>query len=143
MMLKNLALGLCCFILLCASTVGWAEIINNPSRHTLQINTNFTSVIGKPSWLLIMRDTETGQVWPYLFDIREKNNSWVAFVLGGKTYKITASTLTFGPLAIVRNFCHLEDGVIESKSFFITITGALSPDPNAMRCNILKYRDAL
>ena len=34
---------------------------------TLQIYTHFQTFIGKPTWLLIVRDVETGLVSPYIF----------------------------------------------------------------------------
>lgn len=109
---------------------------------TLQVNTHFTSIIGNPTWLLIIRDVNTGVVLPYVFDIRNNDNFWVAFTVG-RSYRITASTLKFGPFAKINNFCHLENGIITDKSFWITLSGELSPNPKSFKCNVTKYLNAL
>ncbi|MBV8801533.1 MAG: hypothetical protein JO131_00955, partial [Gammaproteobacteria bacterium] len=41
---------------------------------TLNIYTQFKQFVGKPSWLLIIRDVETGLISPYIFDIRNNEN---------------------------------------------------------------------
>lgn len=106
---------------------------------TLQVYTHFTSVVGKPTWLLTIRDEQSGQVLPYIFDIRNNNNFWVAFT-AGHTYRVTISSLDFGPYAKIKNFCHLENGIITRKSMWITLSGELSPDPNRVRCHVTKYQ---
>lgn len=113
-----------------------------PIGQTLQVNTHFKSVIGNPTWLLIIRDVNTGVVLPYLFDIRNNDNFWVAFT-SGRSYRITASTLKFGPFAKINNFCCLENGIITDKSFWITLTGELSPNPKSSKCNVTKYLNTL
>lgn len=107
---------------------------------TLQIYTNFKSIIGKPSWLLIIRDVDTGLVSPYLFDIRNNDNFWVAFTYG-HNYRITASTLQFDGCAEIKNFCRLENGIISGKSMYMTLSGMLTPDPHTLTCNVMKYGD--
>ncbi|MCC2666374.1 MAG: hypothetical protein K0S63_290 [Gammaproteobacteria bacterium] len=104
----------------------------------LQINTRFLNVYGKPTWLLIVRDEETGRVLPYLFDIREKTNFWIAFTYG-HTYKVTASNLVFGPYAKVKNFCHLEKGILTGQSMFITLKGVLAPTESSFKCYVQQY----
>ncbi len=106
----------------------------------LQINTHFRIVYGKPTWLLIVRDVETGLVSPYLFDIRKEDNYWVAFTYG-HTYQVTASSLTFGPRANIKNFCHLENGILAGQSMTITLTGELAPVTSSYHCHISKYKD--
>ncbi len=108
------------------------------SGQTIQINTNFRSITGKPVWLLILRDTDTGVVKPYIYDIRTNNNSWLV-MSPGNHYIITASTLKFGPFAITHNFCHLEDSALAGKSMSINITGDLTPSSKTYKCRILKY----
>jgi hypothetical protein len=107
---------------------------------TLQIYTNFKSILGKPSWLLIIRDVDTGLVSPYLFDIQKNDNFWVAFSYG-HNYRITASTLQFEGCGEIKNFCNLENGIISGKSMYMTLSGVLSPDPLTLRCNVMKYGD--
>jgi hypothetical protein len=106
---------------------------------TLQINTQFRSVMGKPTWLLIIRDVNTGVVIPYIFDIRENSNFWVAFTYG-HSYRITASTLKFGPFAIIHNFCLLENGILTGKSMVIRLSGRLTPYRGSSICHVTKYR---
>lgn len=112
----------------------------DPFMHTLQINTLFKQVYGKPTWELILRNTETGQVWPYLFDISKRNNSWTAFILA-RSYRVTVSKLQFGPFGNINNFCGLENLDLSDQSLYLTLTGKLSPVPNTFRCRLMKYRD--
>lgn len=108
---------------------------------TLQINTHFRYVVGKPSWLLIVRDSQTGLVSPYLFDIHNNDNFWVAFTYG-HDYKVTASTLTLNGSCIIKNFCGLENGTLSGQSMVMTLTGALTPDTRYLKCNVLHYSDS-
>lgn len=104
----------------------------------VQITTHFNSILGKPTWLLIFRNVETGDVLPYLFDVRKNSNFWMTFPIG-RAYRITASNLKFGPYAKIDDFCCLEDGIIVDKSIIINITGALSPDPKSVKCVVTKF----
>lgn len=108
---------------------------------TLQINTRFRSIIGKPVWLLIIRDVDTGIILPYLFDIKNNQDFWVAFTFA-RNYQITVSELKFGPFAIIHNFCHLEGGVMSGKSMILTLTGDLTPSPQTSTCHNLTYNDS-
>lgn len=110
------------------------------NTETLQIYTNFKTFIGKPTWLLVLRDVQTGLVSPYVFDIRNKNNFWVAFSYG-HSYQITASTLTFGKFAVIHNFCGLENGILPGISLYLTLTGILTPDKNTISCHIESYQN--
>lgn len=107
---------------------------------TLQIYTQFRYIVGAPTWLLIIRDVDTGLISPYVFDIRNNDNFWVAFTYG-HNYKVTASTLTFGRFAVIKNFCNLENGILSGKSMYMTLTGILTPDPKSLRCRVIKYSD--
>lgn len=42
-----------------------------PLGQTLQINTHFNHIYGEPVWLLVLRDVQTGQVLPYIFDLKK------------------------------------------------------------------------
>lgn len=114
----------------------------SPLGQVLQISTHFTSLIGKPTWLLIVRDEETGLVSPYIFDIRNNDNYWVAFTFG-RTYRVTSSSLKFGPYAKITNFCNLENGIISGKSYWVTLSGVLTPDVNTVKCRLIKYKNDL
>lgn len=107
---------------------------------TFQIYTHFQSVIGRPTWLLIIRDVETGLVSPYIFDIRNNDNFWLALTYGHH-YKVTNSSLKFGKFAVIHNFCHLENGILSYKSMFITLRGVISPDPESSNCYVRQYKD--
>lgn len=109
-------------------------------KQTIQINTHFHCVFAKPTWLLIVRELDTGRVLPYIFDIVNNDNFWVAFSTSHH-YQITASTLKFGPYAVIHDFCHLEGCPVSDKSFFVRLRGDLTPNPNTMRCIVSKYRD--
>lgn len=105
---------------------------------TLQISTNFRSVSGNPTWVLEVRDTETQLVVPYIFDIKQNDNYWVAFTFG-HVYKVVSSELQFQSGKKFHNFCHLQNGVIRNKSMYITITGDLRGRPDSYKCIVKKY----
>lgn len=106
----------------------------------LEISTHFSSIIGKPSWLLEIREVETGRVLPYIYDVKNEDNYWIAFTTG-RSYRVVASTMTFGPYAKIKNFCNLEDGVLSGKSMQIILTGQLTPDTHNFRCRVIKFAD--
>lgn len=112
----------------------------NVPGQTLQINTRFTKIYGKPTWLLIVRDVDSGKVSPYIYDIRDNDNYWIAFTYG-HSYRITASSLSFGPYAKIKNFCNLENGVISGESYWIYLTGEMSPDTHRFQCHVEKHKD--
>lgn len=131
-------------ILLCISIAIFSKMtmVNaaNLIGQTLQINTRFHSITGKPVWLLVLRDADTGVVVPYMYDIRNNDNFWLALSYG-RNYIITASTLKFGPFAMIHNFCHLENGILSGKSMIITLSGDLTPAPVTFKCHVVKYND--
>ncbi len=106
---------------------------------TLQITTHFDSIMGSPTWLLILRDVNSGAVFPYIFDIKNNNNYWVAFTTG-HSYRVMASTLTFGPYAKIKNLCNIENGILKGKSLGISLSGTLSPDPHQFRCRVMPFQ---
>ena len=111
---------------------------NDGVGQVLQINTHFRTLYGTPSWLLIIRDVDTGRVLPYQFDILKESNFWLAFTYG-HTYRITVSSLTFGPYAKINNFCNLENGTLTGQSMMINLTGVLSP-VNSYHCHVSKFK---
>lgn len=117
-----------------------AAFAQNPFGQTLQISTHFRHVVGHPTWLLIVRDVETGVVSPYLFDIHDNDNFWIAFTFG-HSYRVTASTLKFGPFAIIHNFCHIEDGILSRQSMIINVSGSLTPLRGTSKCETMKYNE--
>lgn len=125
-----------CLISLLLITSSFA---NSPLGETLQVSTHFRSIVGKPTWLLIVREVESGRVLPYVFDIRNNDNFWLAFT-SGRSYRVTASSLNFGPYAKIRNFCNLEDGIINGESYLVSLTGDLTPSPTSFRCKVVKYK---
>lgn len=111
-----------------------------PMGQTLLIQTHFSDVVGKPEWLLVVRDVQSGVVLPYLYEIKNNDNFWIAFT-AGRTYRVTASTLKFGPYAKIHNFCGLENGILTGKSMSISLTGELSPNPNSFKCHVSQFSD--
>lgn len=126
----------CLFFL--ATPFSHAESMNGFGQ-TVQIYTHFTKIIGKPTWLLEIYDIDSNQVLPYLFDITEQDNFWVAFSFG-RNYRITASTVRFFPFpATIHNFCHLEDGILSGKSLYVTLSGPLTPARQSIQCHVMRY----
>src|SRR3990167_102337 len=134
-----LMIGLTATFLL-AGTNAFAQRMDNFGQ-TIQIRTNLSSFVDKPSWLLIIRDIEHNQVIPYLYDFTEESNYWLAFTYS-KNYLITVSELSFSPSGRkIKNFCHLESmGAIQrGTSLQIDITGKLTPRAYTSNCQVLKY----
>lgn len=139
---------------LCVTTfsVYAQKMVGDGFGQTIQITTRFHSFVGKPSWLLVIRDLDHDESVPYLFDITRGEDFWVAFTYG-RNYLITASTLQIESYKSwrnsyknykIHNFCNLEShGRIQrGESMFVTITGDLSPNTDTYTCNILKFTDA-
>jgi hypothetical protein len=134
---------LCQAVLLSLCLFGNANVIasENPLGQTFQINTHLDSYVGKPSWLLIITDVQTGQVMPYLFDITSNDNFWVQFTFA-HTYRVSASELHFGPPDdIIRNFCHLQGGILDHESLVINLSGRLTPKRNTAQCTVSHYKE--
>lgn len=121
----------------------------NPLGQIIHIRTRLHSFVGRPSWLLVIRDVDNGQNIPYLYDIHRGHNTWFAFTLG-RNYLILASTLSFSPYSRhpyrsvkVHNFCHLESNgrIIRGQSLHIYLEGELSPYPERFTCNVVRYYD--
>ncbi len=128
---------------ICINMLCWAipAQAQTPFGQTLQINTHFRSIIGKPTWLLILRDLDTGVVSPYLFDIMNNDNFWIAFSFG-RNYIITVSNVKFGPFAIINNFCHIENKILSGKSVIISLSGDLTPSRTTINCHAIIYNDS-
>jgi len=131
-----------CSRLLVSYLLSYAILANayNPLGQTIQIHTALSSIVGRPSWLIIIRDINNGQVLPYLFDITDRDNVRVFFTFG-QAYQITASHLQFNDHTLLSNFCGLNGSLFINHSLFITIKGKLTPNPNTFHCNILSYID--
>lgn len=152
MLNKKTALAIC-FVLTSLSCVknSLAQNLDNPLGQTLQIYTRLHSFVGKPAWLLVIRDIDTNENIPYLFDIRKGNDFWLAITYG-RNYLITASTLqvsVYNPRCNqykkykIHNFCHLESNgrIIHGQSMSITLKGDLSPYRHSYSCQVLRYAD--
>jgi hypothetical protein len=106
---------------------------------TLQINTHLRSITGKPTWVLVLRDIESQKVLPYMFDIKNNDNYWIAFSLS-HTYQVVSSNLRFDAHNEINNFCGLEDTHINGVSMLINLTGRLTPDAGTSHCNTIKFK---
>lgn len=113
----------------------------------IQIHSRLHSFVGRPSWLIVVRDVDHNQNIPYIFDFRRGNNFWFAFTFG-RNYLISVSNLQFSPCrrnpyrsTRSNNFCNIEsDGrIIHGKSMTIMISGGLSPDPCTYTCHAVTY----
>src|SRR5688572_12978243 len=98
---------LCCLLFLSILTLS-TQALSAGMQQTVQINTHFRSVLLKPTWLLILRDMESGQILPYIYDVRGNDNFWLAFSME-RTYRVTVSNLQFGKYAVIHNFCNLQN----------------------------------
>lgn len=146
-MVSRIMMKKCLLIVGFVFLLGSGSLFANPDQddfgQTIQINTQFHSFLGHPSWLLVIRDLDHGQNIPYLYDFDRGTNFWLAFTYGGN-YLITASTLTFNPYhQTVNNFCGLESRgrIMRGVSLYITMTGDLTPHSTTFRCRVLKMNE--
>ena len=147
-MLKNVILYLVLFIFL--TPASYADEDNEGFGQTIQIYTRLHSFVGKPSWLLIIRDIDNNENILYLLDFKRGKNFWVAFTYG-RNYLITVSELQFSPyrrdpyhIKKIKNFCQLESWgrIIRGKSLYITINGELTPNTDTFSCHVSRYADS-
>lgn len=116
---------------------------------TVLITTHLDHFVGLPTLLLIIRDIDDGINIPYLFDIRQGDNAWVAITYG-HDYLITASKLTIVKYEprynayrnfVTNDFCHLQSSgrIHRGTSMSVEVTGDLSPNRNLYNCNVTVY----
>ena len=146
----NTKFTLCLSLLLLSFS---AHAADDGLGQTIQIHTRFHSFVGKPSWLIIIRDVDNGQNIPYVFDVKRGENVWVALTYS-RNYMITVSNLQFSPYHVypnrenpytstkINNFCNLESHghIIRGESLYITLEGNLTPY-NTYECHVSSYRD--
>src|SRR5579883_513339 len=82
MLKKFLYHGLLLFLCLTASSAYAQPIGPDGLGETIQIYTRFRSFLGKPSLLLIIRDVDSDQSIPYLFDVTRGDDFWFALTYG-------------------------------------------------------------
>lgn len=140
----------CLLILYYTINIVYAQPTADEIGQTIQIKTRLHSFVGRPSWLIIIRDLDHGQNLPYLYDFDRAENFWLAFTYS-KNYVIIASTLSFSPYrhdpyrtVKIHNFCNLESNcrVLRRTSVAVTLTGDLSPNPDTYSCYVTKFPDA-
>jgi hypothetical protein len=112
----------------------------NPFGQTLQINTTLHALSGHPVWFIELRNEESGEILPYQYEIKDFDNFWLALSYG-RSYRIVASVLQFEGHNTIHNFCHIEDGILDGKSYIITLTGNLIPYHNNYNCHATKYKN--
>jgi hypothetical protein len=139
--MKNLFMMI---VLLVAGSPLWSFANPDSLGQTIQIYTQLRAFVGKPTWLLVIRDVDHGQNIPYVYDFKRGDNFWMALTYG-RNYLIVASTLVFNPYEKLKtnNFCNLESNgrIIRGDSLYITINGYLSPNTNTYTCNVSRYTD--
>jgi hypothetical protein len=113
---------------------------DNPLGQTFQINTRLDSYVGKPAWVIIVKDVATGQVVPYFFPIYEQDHFWINFTFTN-AFRVILSELQFGPPDVtIKNFCHLQDGILDRESLIISLTGKLTPDRSTSFCSVQRFK---
>jgi hypothetical protein len=139
MAIKNFCLAALLSLSVTAIAPSYAQ--DNPFGQTFQINTRLSSYTGKPSWLIIITDVQTGQVIPYLYDITENDSFRVNFTFA-HAYRVTASELQFGPPeGSIHNFCHLQNGIYRNESLVINLSGDLTIDGRTSECHVMRYKE--
>jgi len=115
---------------------------------TIRITTRLNSYVGKPSWLLVIRDVDHSRTIPYVFDFQRGENTWLAYTFGHH-YLITISNLQM-PTYIashndyknyqINDFCHLQSNgrVQNGVGMDITITGDLNAKHH-YQCQAIRY----
>jgi hypothetical protein len=140
LIIKCLALSAALF-----AQLGFAqEMPDNGIGQTIQIQTRLHSFVGKPAWLIIIRDIDHNENLPYLYDFTTGTNYWITLTYG-IDYLVTASELTFNPYGrTIKDFCNLESmGHIERGiSMVVDLSGDLTPNTASYRCHIMKFKDS-
>ena len=106
----------------------------------VQIDLRLQTFVGHPSWLLILKDNDSQQVYPYIYDVQSEYHTWLAFSYT-HNFQIIASELSFGPFAKIHNFCHLENLKFHGESLNIVLNGSLTPVPDTSHCLKQRYQD--
>lgn len=118
----------------------------------IRIHTRLHSFVGKPAWLIIIRDLDNNQTLPYLYDFTRGENVWFAFTFG-RNYLILSSSLQITMYRSrynkyktfkIANFCNLESNghIIRGQSIRINLSGDLSPtNHDGYTCEVTHYRD--
>jgi hypothetical protein len=152
MLNKNLIKCLLMTTFLCIpSTLAYAQGGEDGLGQTIQITTRFSSFVGKPSWLFIIRDLDHDQNIPYFFEIKRGDNFWLAFTYS-RNYLISVSNMQIETYQSrynkfknykISNFCHLESNghILKGESVFVTIGGDLTPNSDTYTCHVSKYKD--
>lgn len=128
-----------------------ADIGRDGLGETIQIYTRLHSYVGKPSWLVVIRDIDNNQNIPYIFDITRGDNFWFLFTYG-RNYLILTSTMHITNFRSryddyteykIRNFCNLESNgrIIRGESLYITVAGDLTTNMNGINCHISHFKD--
>lgn len=115
----------------------------NNTGQILKINLNLQRFIGKPAWLIVIRDVDHNQNIPYLYDITRNQDYFVALTYGHDYYVVT-SEMTLNPYDVkIRNFCGLESmgAIHRGISMDIMVSGKLTKNRNLVSCRVLKYVD--
>lgn len=150
--LRHVGLFLVVVFAALAASMSIAMVGSDGLGQTVQINTHFRSVVDKSSWLLMIRDVDHNQNIPYVFNLTEGDQNWVAFTYS-RNYLILASTLqmyTYDAYANqykmyrIANFCNLESRgrIVRGKSVFVQAGGSLRPRGHAYTCQVSAYSDA-
>lgn len=142
MIIKRIGMTIAAFIFSLSAMAGGIA-------QTIQINTYLSSFVGKPKWLLIIRDVDNGVSIPYEYTVTRGTNFWLASTQSSN-YLITASVMHFTTYNSrkntykehrINNFCGLESNgrVIRGKTFYITLSGMLSPNPRTVNCQVSRF----
>lgn len=140
---KLIPLGLLTLFLPCAQ----AALLITDVGQTIQIETRLRSFVGRPTWLIEIRDVDHNATIPYIYDISTGHNQ-LLLLTRGHNYLITASTLHFSPYSEqpycsrkIHNFCRLESHghIMRGKSLVVRLEGHLAP--NRYRCSVTSFAE--
>lgn len=122
---------------------------NDGFGQVIKIQTHLRSFIGRPSWLVTVRDIDHNQNMPYVFEITRGDQFWLIPTLS-RNYLITISNMQFSPYRrnpygskTTNNFCNLESRgrIIRNQSISVYLEGDLSPYTATYSCTVSKYAD--
>ena len=152
---KKLAFSMLLFLSLLAPTTHAQN--GDGLGQTIQINTQLDSYVGRPAWLIVIRDIDNDQNIPYIFNFNTENNFWLVMTYG-RNYVVTASELQFSPYRTypkkfhadfyserkIHNFCGLQSGgrIMHGESMYVLLRGKLTPNTNTYSCHVSQFRDS-
>lgn len=105
-------------------------------RNTISMGTQLSQIDDYPTWLIELRNFETGSLVPWQYNFQKyANNQWIVIPEGAE-YQITASEIHFLNGAVFYNVCDLEHRTFLHQSIALDLSGQLTPESATLLCRV-------